>query len=186
MIRRILINVLSLALVLMPGISSVIEASNSTSQEASTNMFSCLEIVSKSSNTAVTTITFPMGDPGSIVSNPYNDVDGAEDPQLLAASLSEPVVRFYNPTESQMWFSLEISDWTNGVVTSERFKVAIESERNITAVDRVLSTDGKAATVSQASLLAGGAYKCMYFEITLCDQADVTGTSTITVMGELY
>lgn len=159
-------------------------ASNSSTQEASTSQATTIEVVGKSSDTAVTTITFPEGAPSATVSAPYNDVDTDSDPQFLDASSSEPVVRLKNTSGGALDVTLEITSWTNGVAASEDYELVDTTSTNITSVSSVLSSDGNSNTVSTGESVASSGYKALYLELNLSGVANKTGTSTLTVLGE--
>jgi len=177
---------LSLALVLLLGISiNSYAADNDASQVASTDNPTCIQIVDKETKSSlVSTITFPQGSPGTTVSDPYNNIDGIDDPQVLSDDGSEPVVVLYNSSSSTYNITLEITSWTNSVVASECYELANTTQAAVDAVDEILSSDGAAATVDTGIQLEGDAYKSLYLEITLGATGGTSGSSTLTVLAE--
>ncbi len=142
-------------------------------------------IVGKTDDDAVSKITFPVAAPGATVNNPYNDVDKDTDPQVLGDPDSSPVVRLKNTSEGgtlKVW--LEITDWTNGVVASQRYELVEIAITNIEAVTKTLSADGSADIVDTEVTIASDAHKALYLEVTLGDAAGKTGTSMLTILGE--
>ena len=138
-------------------------------------------------DTAVTTITFPEGSPAATITAPYNDVDGSGDPQVLHATVSEPVVKIKNTHASQTYnVVLEITTWTNSVVDMEYYNLAIDGATNIETVAAELSNaNGAARTVSTGVSIAAGTYKDLYLKLVLGSVAGKTGTSTLTILGEV-
>jgi len=180
--------IFSFALVLLvtgnlSGVNCVLAANTST-QSASTAKATSIEVVGKVADTAVTTITFPQGAPLDTISNPYNNVDTDVDPQFLNSSSSEPVVRLKNTSGGTLTITLAIDSWTNDVVASEDYELSDPSTTTTASVASVLSSDGNAATVATEDTVATNAYKALYLETNLSALANVTGTSTLTILGE--
>lgn len=153
--------------------------------------FTTIHIVGKDGDALVSKITFPTGAPGGIVSDPYNNLPGADGtPQVLHATDSEPVVRLKNTSEGALRVWLEITDWVfqgtsdPGVVSSQRYELRDPGVTNVEAVTEVLSPGGLANTVSTGEEIGAGAYKALYLEVTLSALAGKTGTSTLTILGE--
>lgn len=141
-------------------------------------------IVGKTDDTAITTITFPLGAPNATVSDPYNNVDTAADPQVLNGVNSEPVVRLKNPPGKKLLVTLQITGWTNGVVASEDYALVDTTVTNVAAVTNVLSADGGAASVATGVEIRSSSYKALYLEVVLGNLAGVSGISTLTILGE--
>jgi len=183
--KKILISagVLVLAVVLIA--STVVFAQDHTAtQEASTSKVTTISIVGKVADTAVSTITFPEGAPSATVSDPYNNVDTDNDPQVVASSDSEPVVRLKNTSAGTLKVWLGITDWTNGVVASQDYELVETTTTTVAAVEKVLSSNGNAATVDTTETIAASAYKALYLEIVLSTVAGKSSTSTLSVLGE--
>ena len=140
-----------------------------------------IHIVGKVADTPVSTITFPQGAPGATVSNPYNDVDGVGDPQVLHANASEPVVRLKNTSGGTLTIWLGITAWTESAVASERFKLM---DPATTTVESLTSEPALGASASTTVTIAAGAYKALYLEVTLGTGYGKTGSSTLTILGE--
>ncbi len=137
-------------------------------------------------NTSVATITFPQGAPGATISAPYNNVDGSGEPQVLSATVSEPVVKIKNTHGSQSYnIVLEITTWTNNIVNMEYYNLATDGATNIQVVtDELSNANGATRTVSTGVSITAGAYKDLYLKLVLSDVAGKTGTSTLAVLGE--
>jgi len=143
-----------------------------------------ISIVDKVADTAVGTITFPEGAPDATVSDPFNNVDGDTDKQVLNASTSEPVVRLKNTSGGTLTVWLEIATWGNGVAVSEDYKLVDTTTTNVEVVDDVLSADGNAAIVNTTVTIDAAAYKALYLELVLSSLAGKSGSSTLTILGE--
>jgi len=169
----------------MVAASFVFAADNDATQEASTAQATTLHILRKATaDTSVTTITFPEGAPNAEVQVPYNDVDGSDDPQVVASSDSEPVVRLKNTSAGSLKAHLSITTWTNSTVAAQNFKLVATTTTNVNAVDDTLSSDGNAATVDTGVTIGADEYRALYLKVTLGANAGKTGNSTITVLGE--
>lgn len=166
------------------GGASYVFAANTATQSASTAAATTISVVGKSADTAVATITFPQGSPGATISVPYNDVDTVTDAQVLSGTVSEPVVRLKNTSAGTLNVTLEITTWENGVAASEDYELVPPATTTVSVVNDVLSADGSAASVDTAVGIATTAYGALYLELVLSGLASVTGTSTLTVLGE--
>ena len=142
---------------------------------------SAINIVGKTSDTVVGTITFPQGEPGATVSNPYNDRDGVDDPQVLHASASVPVVRLKNTSDGTLTIWLGISAWT-GAVASERY---VLSDPEVTTTESLSAATALTTTSTRTGIAIGaGLFKALYLEVTLGTGYGKSGTSTLTILGE--
>lgn len=159
-------------------------AGNTSTQSASTQSATSITVVGKVADTAITTITFPQAAPSSTVSVPYNDVDTSSDPQVLSATVSEPVVRLKNTAGVTYNVTLEITTWTNSVAASEDYELKATTDTTVNAVASVLSSNGNANSVATGISMTTGTYKALYLELVLSAVAGKTGTSTLTVLGE--
>ena len=166
--------------------TAVLAADNDASQAASTGKATTISIVGKVADTAITTITFAEGAPSATISVPYNDVDGSGDPQVLHASTSEPVVRLKNTSAAGLNVWLEITTWntSDALVASEDYELVDPATTTIEVVDDVLSANGGAASVDTSTTIATTAYGALYLEIVLGADANKSGSSTLTVLGE--
>ncbi len=143
-----------------------------------------IEIVSKSADTAITTITFPEGAPSATISNPYNDVDTVSNSQVLSGTVSEPVVRLKNTSGGTLNVTLEITTWTNSIAASEDYELVATTDTTVASVASALSTDGNSASVATGVSMTTGTYKALYLELVLSAVAKKTGNSTLTILGE--
>jgi hypothetical protein len=166
------------------GVNYVLAASNDASQVASTTASTSISVVAKTADTEITTITFPEGAPSATVTTPYNDVDTVSDAQVLDGSASEPVVRLKNTSGGTLTVTLEITQWTNSAVVAEYYELVDPATVNITAVSQSLSADGDAASVNTATTVASSAYGALYLGIDLAALSGVSGTSTLSILGE--
>ncbi len=159
-------------------------AANSATQSASTAAATTISVVAKTADTDVTTITFPQGSPGATVSTPYNNIDDVADAQVLSGTVSEPVVRLKNTSAGALTVTLAITSWTSGVVASEDYELIAPATTTVATLTKALSTDGSAASVDTTYSIASSAYGALYLETVLSGLASVTGTSTLSVLGE--
>jgi hypothetical protein len=168
----------------LSGLLNVLAADNDATQEASTARAATISVVGKVADTAVTSITFPQGSPGSTVSNPYNNVDTDSSSQFLDGTASEPVVRLKNTAGLGYQVILEITSWTNSVADAEYYELVSTDTVNVAAVNDVLSSDGDYALVSTGVSIDSAAYKALYLSLDLSGVANKIGTSTLSVLGE--
>ena len=183
-----LVGVLVLAMTLIMS-TAVLAADNEATQSASTSEATTFLVggtEAGTKDTAISTITFPEGSPGGTVSVPYNNVDTSGDPQVLSATVSEPVVKISNTHGSASYdVVLEITTWTNSGVDMEYYNLAADGANNIETVTAELSNaNGVARIVSTSVSIASGAYKDLYLKLTLGSVAGKSSTSTLTVLGE--
>lgn len=166
------------------GMIHVLAQDHQATQQASTARATAISIVGKAADTAVGTITFPEGAAGAVISDPYNNVDGDTDPQVLDGSSSEPVVRLKNTAGATLRVWLSIADWSNSIADSQHYELVATSTTNVDTVTTVLSSDGNAATVDTTETIDSDTYKALYLKLTLSSVAGKTGTSTLTILGE--
>ncbi|HCM45584.1 MAG TPA: hypothetical protein DIS54_02025 [Candidatus Veblenbacteria bacterium] len=161
-------------------------AANTATQQASTAAATTISVVRKAVDAAIATIYFPEGSPGATVSAPYNDVDTSSDPQVLSATVSEPVVRLKNGSGGTLNVTLQITTWnaTDALVASEDYELETTGTATINVVNDVLSADGGAASVDTTTTIAAGVFADLYLELVLGAAAGKTGNSTLTVLGE--
>ncbi|MCK5122967.1 MAG: hypothetical protein KAQ87_02360 [Candidatus Pacebacteria bacterium] len=137
-------------------------------------------------DTNLTTITFPESATEDTISAPYNNLDGSGDPQVLSATVSEPIAKIKNTGGVTYNITLEITTWTNSVANMEYYNLAADGDTNINAVTAELSdTNGTARSVSTSVSIAAGTYKDLYLKLVLSSAAGKTGTSTLTILGEI-
>ena len=149
-----------------------------------------IEIRAQDYSTAVTDITFPEGDPSTVVSLPTNGV-GVE-AQAFGVS-KKPVVTLVNTAAVayNIWYN--ITAFSNGVVSSENYVIIAKGGAcaNADAINQSATLDGSdhvttgAVTTIAATGDGGDAdERDLYLKVTLSAVAGKTGTSTLTVLGE--
>jgi len=143
-----------------------------------------IHIVGKTSGDAVSQIVFPPGLAEAIVSTPFNDHDGPPNHQILSGTASEPVVRLRNTSARALIVWLSITNWENGVVTSENYELVDTGTNDVNIVDDVLSADGNASSVDTGVAIPAGGYLDLYLEVVLSALEGVGGGSTLTILGE--
>jgi hypothetical protein len=93
------------------------------------------------------------------------------------------VVRLRNISGVPLLVTLQIDDWTAGVVASENYEL-VDSDTNVSEVTQELSSDGNANSVDTSVTIPAGGYLDLYLEVVLGGMEGVSGTSTLTVLGE--
>jgi len=182
--KRILTLGIVVALVAVLAVPMAALGDNQAGQGATTMLSTTIGIVSKSTDVAVTTITFPPGAPSSTVDKPYNNLDSG-DPQFLDTMVSEPVVRLLNTSGGTLTVTLKLpNDWTNDVVTAEYYELVDTANTTVDSVDMELSADGNAAEVATGVSINAAAYKALYLKVDLSALAGVSGGATIAILGE--
>ena len=141
-----------------------------------------IHIVDKTGDSTISTITFPEGEPSTTVSAPYSDVDSG-DPQVVAGSGSEPVVRLKNTSAGTLKVWLQITSWTDAVV-AEDYALVDTTTTDVSAVNVQLSANGLAASVDTGVSMGAGTYRALYLRVTLGTGSGKSGTSTLTILGE--
>ncbi len=185
--KKILTIGIVLAVVSALVVPMAVMADNTGLQDASTTQAATITIVGKTatSTAVVSTITFPTGAPSAVIGNPSSDASGGSEatPQLLDGSVSEPVVQLYNGSAGTLTIWLGITAWTNGAVASERY---VLSDPGTTTTDQTAMTAGTAlgASATTSTPIAASAWQALYLEVTLGALSGVSGTSTLTVLGE--
>ncbi|KPJ55493.1 hypothetical protein AMJ49_07030 [Parcubacteria bacterium DG_74_2] len=180
--------ILALAVTLVTQMA-ILAADNDAGQSASTAKTTTFLVggtETGTKDTNLTTITFPEGSPEGTVDAPYNNEDTDSDPQVLSATVSEPVAKIKNTHASTSYnVVLEITTWTNSVVDMEYYNLADDAANDIqTVTDELSNASGAARTVSTGISIAASSYKDLYLKLTLGSVAGKTGTSTLTVLGE--
>lgn len=182
-----LASVLALAATLFIS-AAVLAADNDTGQSASTAKTTTFLVGGSEAGTKdtnLTTITFPEGAPAATISNPSNNLDAA-DPQVLSATVSEPVAHIKNTHGSASYsVVLEITTWTNSLIDMEYYNLAADDAVNIEAVTSELSNaSGASRTVSTGVSIAAGTYKDLYLKLVYGSVSGKSSTSTLTILGE--
>lgn len=159
-------------------------AANTATQTASSTVATTISVVAKTTDDPITTISFPQAAPGATVSIPYNDTETGN-PQVLSATVSEPVVRLKNTSGGTYNVTLAITTWTNSVTDMEYYNLANSGAVNIETVTTSLSeANGGAKTVATGVSIPTTEYKDLYLKLVLSSVAGKTGTSTLTILGE--
>jgi len=143
-----------------------------------------INIVGKTDNDPVSQIVFPPGLTNATVSTPFNNLDGSPNHQILSGTASEPVVRLWNNSGGDLQVWLSITNWENGVVTSENYELVDTGTNDVNIVDDVLSADGNASSVDTGVAIPAGGYLDLYLEVVLSALEGVGGGSTLTILGE--
>ena len=180
--KFIAFTILALAVILLTQMTVL--ADNTSNQSASTAKATTITVVDKTGDVAITTITFPEAAVSATVTVPYNNENGDGDPQVVAGSNSEPVVRLKNTSGGALDAWLSIGSWTESAVIAEDYELVSAATTDVATVDDVLSADGATATVDTNTEVAAGGYMCLYLGIDLGSLAGKTGTSTLTILGE--
>jgi len=154
---------------------------------AAVGFLPAIEIRAQNYTTPVSTITFPPGLPGSTVSQPYNNVDGSGSPQTFGgAGIAKPVVTLYNGSLFSLRIWYHITTFTNNIVSNEYYLINNKGAacNNADAINNVVTFD--VDTPTDTIIAPGpGNEKDFYLKIILSSVAGKTGSSTLTILGEL-
>ena len=171
--------------------SAAVLATNVATQGATTNKATAIEVRSQDYTTTVSTITFPAGNPGAVISLPTNGV-GAEVQTFGAATVAKPVVTLYNGASVTYNIWYQITAFSPNVVASENYVVIAKAGAcaNADAITQTATLDGTPYITTggageETTILAGvGNERDLYLKVTLSDIAGQAGTSTLTILGE--
>lgn len=149
-----------------------------------TPLSTAIEIRAQNYTTSVSSITFPEGAPGTVISNPTNS---ASETQVFGgAGIAKPVVTLYNSGASTLTIWYNITTFTNSIVSNEYYLV---NNKGAACTDASCITNNAtfdADTTTGTTIAAGaGNEKDLYLKVTLSAVAGKTGTSTLTILGEL-
>jgi len=186
--KKILALASSLILVATLIGSAAVLATNVATQGATTNKATAIEVRSQDYTTTVSTITFPAGNPGAVISLPTNGV-GAEVQTFGAATVAKPVVTLYNGASVTYNIWYQITAFSPNVVASENYVVIAKAGAcaNADAITQTATLDGTPYTTTGTvtTIEAGaGNERDLYLKVTLSDIAGTAGTSTLTILGE--
>lgn len=153
---------------------------------AAAGFSTAIEIRAQNYSTSVSTITFPEAAPQSIVSQPYNNINGSGNPQTFGgAGTAKPVVTLYNGSASTMKIWYNISTFTNEIVASEYYLVNNKGAACTSASCITNDAIFDANTDTGTTITAGAGYeKDFYLKVGLSAIAAKLGNSTLTILGE--
>lgn len=146
-----------------------------------------IEIRAQDYTTSVSNITFPEGDSGTIISNPYNDIDGVGSPQVFGgAGVAKPVVTLYNGGASTLTIWYNITTFTNGIVSDEYYLVndKVAACADVSCITNTATFDTDTTTGTTIAVGVGNE-KDLYLKINLNTVAGKSGNSTLTILGEI-
>ncbi len=146
--------------------------------------FDGIYIKSQDYSSDVVTITFPKGDPGTTVSNPYNSANVSY-PQIFGnAGEAKPVVTLYNSSSTTPYIIwIQISEFTGGVVAEEYYLIN-EPGAACSDVNAINQSVSLGSSDNTQSLISPLSYKDLYLKVKLGTGSALSGTSTITILGE--
>ncbi len=149
-----------------------------------------LMICAQDYSSAVSTITFPAGEPGTVVSNPYNDIDGQANEQTFGdTGIAKPVLTIVNTGASLETIWYNIGTFTNGVVSNEYYLINNKGAAcsNAGAISNSVTFDTDTSTSLSVAAIGGANdtdKKDLYLKVMLGSVTSKSGTSTITILGE--
>jgi len=181
--KSILLLTGNLILVLVLIVSVTVLAANTAEQQASTKKATTIAIKDQSGATDVSTITFPEGDPGSEVTQPYNDVNGSGSPQVFGAS-STPVVQLITSTTYNLWWKVSEGSGWDTAVADENCYITDSTGVTKSTFDTNKSTLSTWGTQTNTSQQVTTSKKYFYLTIDLENVGGKSGTSTLEVLGE--
>lgn len=153
---------------------------------AACGLSAAIEVRAQNYTTSVSSITFPEGDSGTTVSQPYNNVDGSGSPQTFGgAGVAKPVVTLYNGGASTLTIWYNITTFTNGIVSSENYLINNKAAAcaDASCINGTVTFDADTSTVGTIAAGAGNE-KDFYLKIVLSTVAGKSGNSTLTILGE--
>jgi hypothetical protein len=181
--------ILSVMMIIMAPVLSY--AASSATQSASTRNFTAISIKAQDYQTDVSNITFPIGSPGTTVSNPYNVINTNSSPQAFGeAGSARPVLTLVNTDAShQYYIYYNISAWSNSVVASEYYLindkgVACTNDSAITNAVVFNANTNTGSTIAP-SPDTNGCKKDLYLKVLLSNTGGLSGTSTISIISEV-
>lgn len=153
---------------------------------AAASFSTAIEVRAQNYTTSVSTITFPSGESGSTVAQPYNDIDGSGSPQTFGgAGTAKPVVTLYNSGVSTLSIWYNITTFSNDIVSSEYYIVNTKgagcTDASCITMGVVFDTD---TSTGQTITAGAGNEKDFYLKIDLGSPAGKAGNSTLTILGE--
>jgi hypothetical protein len=138
----------------------------------------------------ISSITFPQGNPGSIISAPYNNIDGGSSPQTYGTS-SKPVVTLVNTSLNPLVIWIKVTAFTpNAVVETEYYRTnAIDidcgSADNVDN-DLVFGVSENSTVTINGSGDGDLAKKDLYLKVKLSSTLyGKSGSSTLEILGEI-
>jgi hypothetical protein len=140
-----------------------------------------IEIRDQTYNSPVSSIAFPQGEPGTTISNPTNSTFQTQ--IFGGAGTAKPVVTLVNTgsVTYKIWYN--ITTFSNGVVVAESYLI---NDAGATCADA--NTINNAVTFNTASstevTIDASGQKDLYLKINLSNLGRVSGSSTITILGE--
>ena len=168
------------------GVTYVLAAVNDATQNAATGKATTIEVKAQDYSTAVTSITFPTAAPNAEVSLPTNS---AADTQIFGGALTaKPVVTLLNGSTGTLTIWYNITTFTNGAVASEDYVIKEKGAAcaNAACITESATFDADTVSTGTTTTIVNGAgnERDLYLKVTLSALASVSGTSTLTILGE--
>lgn len=144
-----------------------------------------IEIRAQDYTTAVTSITFPQAEPGATVSNPSNSE--SETQTFGGAGSAKPVVTLVNTDSGNaytIWYNITTWD-PAGVVASEDYVIKDKAAACVVGdVTNAVTFGTDTISVGPTTIAASGEMD-LYLKVGLSAAYGKSGTSTLTILGEL-
>jgi hypothetical protein len=139
-------------------------------------------------STEVDQITFPANAPNTVISSPFNNINGAGNAQTFGVS-SRPVVTLVNTGDISYTIWYQITSFENGVVSSEFYRITdididLDTSDNLTSAvlfDEYASTG---IIIAPSGDTGNGDKKNLYLKLTLSGYYGRSGSSIIAIYGE--
>jgi hypothetical protein len=137
--------------------------------------------------TSVLNITFPAGDPSTVVSLPTNGVGVEVQTFSATPGDAKPVITLVNTvaTAYNIWYN--ITAFSNSVVSSENYVIIAKGGAcaNADAINQSATLDGSNyVTTGTVTAIAATGELDLYLKVTLGTLWGKTGDSTLTILGE--
>jgi hypothetical protein len=152
-----------------------------------------IEIRAQNYTTLVSDITFPAGDPSTVVSLPTNGVGVEVQTFSTTPGDAKPVVTLVNTAAVayNVWYN--ITAFSNSIVSSENYVIIVKGGAcaNAAAITESATLDGSnhvtTGTVTTIAATGDGDEadeRDLYLKVTLGTSWGKTGASTLTILGE--
>jgi hypothetical protein len=147
-----------------------------------------IHICAQDYSNAVSTITFPIATAGATVSQPFNNFDGSGSSQAFGdAGVAKPVVTLVNTADVAYTIYYNISTFTNGVVSNEYYVIKDKGASCVAGdISNAVSfgLDQNTSKTIGAASSGDAAMKDLYLKVVLSGLEGVSGSSTLTILGE--
>ncbi len=168
-------------------------AANSGTQSASTSGTSnSINVKAQNYTTDVTSITFPKGAASAVISEPTNSANNTQ--AFGDSGIAKPVITLVNSADITYNLYYQITMFTNSVVADESYIVLAKGSacadaaaitESVTFDTLTQVTAGAGVATIEKSSSGEASQRDLYLKITLSNTDGLSGTSTLTIYGEV-